>query len=151
MQISKFEIGHALQSGDINYLSNINALEIKISHSKTDQAGQGVTICIAASYKSVCPVQAFKEYNIIRPKYLGTYFRHLSNLPVTRYQFTFVLKKALPFSGIDGSLYIAHLFKIGAALQQLCLELHMMIFHHMAVGSQMHSKGIFEFLQTFEW
>ena len=63
----------------------------------------------------VCPVQAFKCYDSIRPRFIGTCFRHLSGSPVTRYQFTAVLKKALSCLGIDNYLYTSHCFRIGAA------------------------------------
>ena len=108
VQITKFESGHALQRHNIKYCASINALEVTIPHSKTDQKGHGATLCIPASEKIVCPVQAFKCYESVRPPFLGTYFRHLCGSPVTRYQFTTVLKKALSHIGVENSFYSSH-------------------------------------------
>ena len=110
---SKKDIGHAICRSDICFKPQLDALEIHLRHSKTDQSGSGVVICIPATHNTICPVQAFRSYDCNRPNYLGVYFRHIDGSPVTRYQFVAVLKKSLEKAGIDSQHYKSHSFRIG--------------------------------------
>ena len=115
VQNTRSDVGHALQTSNVKILTSINALEIRIPISKTDQLGRGATIVLPATNQVVCPVQAVKAYLQLRPNFLGSFFRHLSGSPLTRYQFVAVLKSVLQAVGVDSTLYSSHSFRIGAA------------------------------------
>lgn len=108
-------LGHALLKHNISYLPHLNVIEIFLPHSKNDQDGLGITLCIPATSNVTCPVKAFLAYSAIRPNFPGLFFRHLSGSNVSRYQFLAVLKKALSSAGVNSSLYKSHSFRIGAA------------------------------------
>ena len=107
--------GHALFKENISYRPTSRSIELFIPHSKTDQCSIGTTILIPATDDSTCPVRSFLAYDSRRPKYPGLYFKHFNGLPVTRYQFSAVLKKALNSAGVNCLLYKTHSFRIGAA------------------------------------
>ena len=113
VQDSEANVGHALQYDDVKIVND--SIEIRIKHSKTDQTGKGVIICVTASGKGVCPVKCIIEYEKIRPKIKKSYFCHFSGKYVTRYQVTSVLKKTLDVSLAKSALYKSHSFRIGAA------------------------------------
>lgn len=107
-----------LSLDDVKISSDKSHLRITIRSSKTDQRGQGVTLQIAATHDAICPVQALLEYLHVRPvdiKRPGPLFCHINGQPLTRYQFSAVLKKALAALGGDYSRYQSHSFRIGAA------------------------------------
>ena len=62
-----------------------------------------------------CPVQAMRQYLGVRVPKEGPLFAHFSGQPITRYQFTAILTKALQLSGIDNVGFKSHSFRIGAA------------------------------------
>ena len=115
VQNTRTDVGHILQTSNVKILTSVNALEIRIPISKTDQLGRGATIVLPATNQVVCPVQAVKAYLQLRPNFLWSFFRHLSGSPLTRYQFVAVLKSVLQAVGVDSTLYSSHSFRIGAA------------------------------------
>lgn len=62
----------------------------------------------------MCPVAGLIDYLAVRPKIKGPLFIHLGKNPLTRYQFSAILEKALHVLGVKGH-YRAHSFRIGAA------------------------------------
>ena len=113
VQVLGHDIGHALQLHHIKFYPN--HVELYIPHSKTDQQGYGHIIVVPSSNKDICPVRALKQYNCIRPKFQGSFFRHVNGVPVTRYQFTKVLKTALSHCNMAPGRFTSHSFRIGAA------------------------------------
>lgn len=113
VQDSELNVGHAIQYDDVKIVND--SVEIRMKHSKTDQTGKGVIICITAAGKGVCPVKCIGEYEKIRPKIKKSYFCHFSGKCVTRYQVTSVLRKTLDISLVKSALYKSHSFRIGAA------------------------------------
>lgn len=91
-------------------------LIVTLPSSKNDQLGKGVAIVVKSQEnKTVCPVVLLKEFMSMRPVCSGQLFCHYNTLPLTRYQFVSVLKKALVVHGIDPEQYSSHSFRIGAA------------------------------------
>lgn len=90
-------------------------LSLRLSSSKTDQTGKGVTILIKSLGNDNCPVILLKQFLDIRPCKEGTLFCHFDGSDLTRYQFVSVLKKALSTINIDPDRFSSHSFRIGAA------------------------------------
>ena len=82
---SKTDYGQALLATNIRPVGN-NMVEIRIPHSKNDQAGLGTVICLQAVQSTVCPVQGV-NYSKLRPPFQGVYFRHQDGSVVSMYQF----------------------------------------------------------------
>jgi hypothetical protein len=93
-----------------------SAVEVHIRSSKTDQRGVGTTLQIGASpIPEVCPVRAISEYLRIRPAVDGPLFIHFGGNPLTRHQFSAILKKGVGAIGLPPSNFSPHSFRIGAA------------------------------------
>lgn len=90
-------------------------LLLKLRYSKTDQCGKGVQIKLQRSESGVCPVNNMIQYLAIRPKVQGPLFCHFNGKPLTRYQFSAVLKKVLVVCNVNYQQYKSHSFRIGAA------------------------------------
>ena len=65
--------------------------------------------------KIICPVAAFVDYIAVRPASAAPFFCHFDALPLTRFQFNAVLRKALIFADLGQAHVRAHSFRIGAA------------------------------------
>ncbi|VDI72855.1 Hypothetical predicted protein [Mytilus galloprovincialis] len=57
----------------------------------------------------------FKDSTSIRPRISGQLYCHFDGSPMTRYQFSGILKQALGYIGFDQSKYGTHSFRIGSA------------------------------------
>ncbi|CAC5420125.1 unnamed protein product [Mytilus coruscus] len=104
---------HALDYKDIKI--NLSSIEIRLRSSKTDQCCTGTTIVIDDRPGDVCAVFALRNYLKIRPNVAGQLFCHFDGTPITRYQFSGVLKKSLNVLGLSQGKYTSHSFRIGAA------------------------------------
>ena len=92
-----------------------DGLGVFLKTSKTDQFGAGVTIYISSqSSKYLCPLLAV---NNCRPKIDGPLFCHYDSKPLTRYQFSAILKRCLSISCVPQSNLTSHSFRIGMATQ----------------------------------
>jgi len=93
-----------------------NKIVIFLKSSKTDQFGHGTTISISKQQNtSLCPVLLISQYLKERPNYPGPLFCHFERSPLTRYQFSAILKKCLVMIGIDSDKFKSHSFRIGMA------------------------------------
>lgn len=90
-------------------------INLLIKYSKTDQLGKGTHLRINATDTQFCPVKIMNKYLQVRPNVTGPLFCHYSGQPLTRYQFSSVLAKALQVLGINSKYYKSHSFRIGAA------------------------------------
>lgn len=105
---------HTVLANNVNIQASM--IEIRLSSSKTDQNGSGVTLQIPCqSDQTICPVSLLKSYLRIRPNVQGPLFCHFDHKPVTRYQFSAVLKKVISLLGLDSNCYKSHSFRIGMA------------------------------------
>ena len=87
-----------------------------LRRSKTDQKGRGAQIALAkAPIAEICPVLAMANFLAARGGRPGYLFSHSDGLPLTKYQFWAVAKKALSALGFVGCKFGTHSFRIGAA------------------------------------
>ena len=95
-----------------------NEMQVTIRHSKTDQYGKGCTLVISKSVRNTSLFQYMlaylKQRQTVSSKLL---FTHWNGSPLTAYQFSSVLNKALTFLQIDTATFKSHSFRIGAATQ----------------------------------
>ena len=91
-------------------------LDVYLSVSKTDQFGKGTNIHIPAQADhKTCPLNLLKSFLQIRPKLEGPLFCHFDGPPLTRYQFSALLKRSLSTLGLRNSRLTSHSFRIGSA------------------------------------
>ena len=95
--------------------NDVEKIELRIAFSKTDQHGHGSNIQIMQDRTATCAVVLLKKYLGLRQNHPGPLYCHFDGSPVTRYQFSAVLNKALKFIGVDTSFIRTHSFRIGAA------------------------------------
>jgi site-specific recombinase XerD len=103
-----------LQLRDIK-LSNNTYILVKLQNYKNNQRGKQVELKIPSIHHYLCPVQAISAYIAIRPSIGGPLFCHSNGLPVTRSQFSFVLKKCISKTLFLAGHYRSHSFRIGRA------------------------------------
>ena len=96
-------------------LSNFK-VSILIPRSKTDQFGNTTTLHISKQLNSLtCPVHWILKFLRLRPDNAPSFFFiHIDKKGVTRYQFNFLLQKAIQFHSIQGH-FRPHSFRIGRA------------------------------------
>lgn len=99
-----------------NVKVHLDGIELFLATSKTDQFGRGLTIFISEQGNvNSCPVINLNEFLKVRPSGGGPLFGHFDRSPLTRYQFTSVMKKCLHTLGIEETQYASHSFRIGMA------------------------------------
>jgi len=89
--VSKNDFKRTLQINGL--LSDSNGFNVHLPYSKTDQIGAGVNIKV--SPLTICPLKAMPEYTRVRPSYDGPLLIHYDKKPLSRYQFSVVLKKVI--------------------------------------------------------
>ena len=102
----------------LRHLPSGDVVELNVRFSKTDQYGNGCVICIptvSGDDKSLCPVNAATQYLRDSPQHHTHFLAHFDASPMTRSQFTAVLRRSLAFVGILDSRFTSHSFRIGAA------------------------------------
>ena len=101
----------------LRHLPSGNVVELHVRFSKTDQYGNGCVICIPTVSNGgiLCPVRAASQYLRDSPHHHIHFLSHFDGTPMTRSQFTAILKRSLAFVGIQDSRYTSHSFRIGAA------------------------------------
>lgn len=93
-----------------------NECKLNIRFSKTDQCGKSITLVfVECQTKSICPVRLLQKFCKERPVSAGPLFCHFDGSPITKYQVSAMLRKALHFLNIDSSRFRNHSFRIGAA------------------------------------
>ncbi|XP_075039042.1 uncharacterized protein LOC142099473 isoform X1 [Mixophyes fleayi] len=111
---SKNDIGGALLFR--NVILQTNVIRCKIVKSKTDQIGRGHWLAMTEQQgTSICPVKLANQFAKIRPPGEGLWLSHSDNTPVTKFQFSALLKRALGEVGLNPVEYGTHSFRIGAA------------------------------------
>ena len=106
---------HVLEFGNVKVLND--CIDLALSSSKTDQTGVVTTIRVQGqSDKAICPLVLLTSYLYARPPYhKGPLFCHFDGSPLSRYQVSSVLTKALRILCVDPSRYSTHSFRIEAA------------------------------------
>ena len=84
--------------------------------SKTDQFGKGTTIYISEQkVKAYCPVYNLGVFLESRPSCGGPLLCHFNTEPLSRYQFSTILKRSLSLLGVQNTNFTSHSFRIGMA------------------------------------
>lgn len=107
-------VNHTLAFSDVRYTSDGNLL-LTLRNSKTDKESKGYIMQINKTGKSVCPVHSLNIFLARRPKINGPLLCHMDGTPLTRTQFSSVLKKCLSVMNLEFAKYNTHSFRIGAA------------------------------------
>ena len=108
----------SIQCSDVCFCGNQASMSVvlAICHSKTHQAGPPQWVHIARLHHvAICPVAALQGYLQAQEQLSGPLFCHERGDPLTRYQFTAVLRAALSFCGVAFDRYRSHSFRMGAA------------------------------------
>lgn len=89
-------------------------IRIFIRRSKTDQLGRGCWIQLYPCRDPIiCPSVVISKYLSVRPKFLGNFLIHADGLPLTKFQFSSVLRAM----GFSEAQFLTHYFRIGAATE----------------------------------
>ena len=93
---------HVIHGSDIKVVCNQDSVDLHlmiIRSSKTDQHSHSTTLIICSQTdKSICPVHLLKGYLEVRQHALDSnFYLHFDGSYLTRYQFSFVLQRALSF------------------------------------------------------
>ena len=102
-----------LQFTDVKLRKSRLLLHIKAS--KTDPFREGVTLSIAKTGGTTCPVGTLRKYLKHHQSGSGPLLQMATGKYLTRAGICKVVKRALAFYGIDSSRYSSHSFRIGAA------------------------------------
>ena len=101
---------------DISWAEGGKSLSVRIRFSKVDQVGKGSSVQLAKTgHPLVCPVLATSRFLAIRPKFQGPLLCHNDGSPLTRYQFSAILRRAVGIFNPELTAYTSHSFRLGAA------------------------------------
>jgi integrase len=101
--------------GDIQRSQN-GLVIMRLRFSKADQTGKGATITLKKQHNPlICPVRALEAFLSARPSLPGPLLCHFNGQPLSRYQFSAILKKALCVLNPQLHNYSSHSFRLGAA------------------------------------
>ena len=99
---------------DINLFID-RGIQVTFRHAKNNQRGPPQVIWIPhIPNDPLCPVRAMHDYLMIRPPLARTLVCHFDGSPITRGQFSEVLKRVIQFCGWPSG-FKSHSFRIGAA------------------------------------
>lgn len=108
-------VSNVLLMSDVDVNEKEGMVKIVIRYSKTDQCGVGAVVIIRRTGSDLCAVTRLIEFLKRRPPINGPFFCHLNGKPLTRYQFSAVLKKSICGFGPHYGKFTSHSFRIGAA------------------------------------
>ncbi len=92
-----------------------STISLLLRRSKTDQFGQGVTVCLGATGRDICPVGSLLAYLAIRGNTAGPLFQWSNGNALTKDEFVAKFRTVLRSAGFDEGAYAGHSFRIGAA------------------------------------
>ncbi|XP_077778975.1 uncharacterized protein LOC144326297 [Podarcis muralis] len=99
-------------------------LIVQVRSSKTDQLGKGALLrLLAVQGSGPCPVRDTRRFLYLRPRGPSPFLIHADGSPLSRHQFTRVLRTALTACGFPAAEFAAHSFRIGAATTAMHLGL----------------------------
>ena len=105
-----------LQLSDVSYDLYNKTLLIQIRKSKTDQSGKAIKLKIHPAKKgNICCVHSVLTFIKARPKNDGYLLCHQNSDPLTKYQFSSILVKAISKLGLSPLHFKTHSFRIGRA------------------------------------
>ena len=93
-----------------------DVITIFIKASKTDQTGSGAIVQVQKSIDNIVLFQSIQNFSALSSHIRrASYLAHLNSKPLTQYQFSSMLNKALQFLNIPSSNFKTHSFRIGGA------------------------------------
>lgn len=93
-----------------------SAVHIWLQRSKTDQYGKGAWVTLQVQLdERVCPVSVVRQFLGVRLRAGEHFLIHVNLVPLSKYQFNFILRKCLELLGLRGFSFSSHSFRIGAA------------------------------------
>ena len=115
--LPSYRASHHLSWGDvaIDNPTVPEILRVRIKRSKTDQLGKGVDVCVGRTGCSICPVAAVLSYMATRGNKEGAFFHFHNGQPLTKAQFTQLVRLVLQAVGLPYEDFSGHSFRIGAA------------------------------------
>ena len=102
-----------LQRSDITIERTRMIVHVKAS--KTDPFREGMSLSIARTGSSMCPVRAIKKYCQVRPNMAGPLFCTSTGQYLTQAMMSRLVKNTLKANNINSDRYSSHSFRIGAA------------------------------------
>ena len=99
----------------VRFSANYDHATILLKRSKTDVDHEGVTILLAATFNSTCPVQALRDLFSGDPRRSDDPLFNWNGSAFTKSRLQAALNKALLTHGIDPASYRLHSFRKGAA------------------------------------
>ena len=99
----------------VDSTGNPKQLQVRLKRSKTDQLGEGTTVCVGKTGEELCPVAATLSWMVKRGNAGGPLFHYADGAPLTQQRFVVEVRKALLSIGEDPQRYGGHSFRIGAA------------------------------------
>lgn len=105
-----------LSFNDLRVENGATAIIVTIKSSKANK--NPVTLRIPSVRPPLsCPVHLISSFLKVRPTNSNAFFLHSNGLPLTRYQFSLVLKKVISSLGMGSGSFKTHSFRIGRATQ----------------------------------
>ena len=109
--------GQQLGGSDVSVIGEVpnRKVVLRLRSSKTDQRGKGCLIYIPEVHSEFCPVKAVIAYMSCRPSVGHAFFQSFGAFPLTRYEFTKMIKSCMKFWSLPTERFSSHSFRIGAA------------------------------------
>ena len=112
-----------LQLSDVSYDLYNKTLFIQIKKSKTNQSGKAMKLKIHPAKKgNICCVHSVITFIKARPENDSNLLCHQNIDPLTRYQFSSILVKAISKLGLAPLHFKTHSFRIGRATENLAAK-----------------------------
>ena len=90
-------------------------VSLSLRESKTDPRGNGCTILIHEIEAGSCPVKAVLRYLKMRPGSGEAFFCSYGSLPLTRHEFSAMIKRCMSHGDMLAAKFSSHSLRIGAA------------------------------------
>eukprot|EP00079_Xenopus_tropicalis_P019702 XP_012809685.1 PREDICTED: uncharacterized protein LOC105945641 [Xenopus tropicalis] len=99
-------------------------VRVRLRQSKTDTLGKGKDIVLfKVDGGMACPVGCMLQFLKVRQEGTEVFLVHEDKTPLTRFQFTSIMKRSLQLSGVLPEEFGTHSFRIGAATEAASLGL----------------------------
>ena len=114
---SNFDFNTHLSLSDISLDTSGNnwRFTLSLKSQKTDQFRKGALVILGTTNPDLCPVAALPDYLALRRQIPGALFCLEDGRPLKRRVFTASVQQVLTNSGLIGTQFNGHSFRIGAA------------------------------------
>ena len=111
------------QDVSVNSHQAPSVLSLRLRRSKVDPFGNGVTICLGSTGRTICPVAALLSYLAQRGRQPGPLFLFSNGHTLSKNRLMHHVRRAISGCGGDASGIMGHSFRIGAATAAAQAEL----------------------------